>query len=37
MMAQAGHGSAADDFAAGDIKTARMFGQGFAETLLRLR
>jgi NAD(P)H dehydrogenase (quinone) len=37
LMAQAGHGSAANDFAAGDIKTAVMFGQGFAETLLRLR
>jgi NAD(P)H dehydrogenase (quinone) len=37
MMAQAGHGAPRDDFAAGDVKTARLFGQGFAETLLRLR
>ncbi len=37
LMAQAGHGAAAHEFAAGDIKSARMFGQGFAETLLRLR
>ena len=37
MMAQAGHGAPRDDFAAGDVKTARMFGQNFAETLLRLR
>jgi multimeric flavodoxin WrbA len=37
LMAQAGHGTAAHEFPAGDIKTARMFGQGFAETLVRLR
>jgi len=36
LMAQAGHGSAADAFVPGDIKTARMFGRHFAETLLRL-
>jgi len=36
LMAQAGHGSAADAFVSGDIKTARMFGRHFAETLLRL-
>lgn len=37
MMAQAGHGAPSDEFAPGDIRTARLFGQGFAETLLRLR
>ena len=37
MMAQAGHGAPHDDFAAGDVKTAVMFGQNFAETLVRLR
>lgn len=37
MMAQAGHGAPSDEFAAGDIRTALLFGQGFAETLLRLR
>lgn len=36
LMAQADKQSAADAFAPGDIKTARMFGQHFAETLLRL-
>ena len=36
LMAQAGHGSAADAFVPGDTKTARMFGQHFAQTLLRL-
>lgn len=36
LMAQAGHGAAADAFVPGDTKTARMFGQHFAETLLRL-
>lgn len=36
MMAQAGHGSSADSFVAGDIKTARMFGKNFAETLQRV-
>ena len=37
LMAQAGHGAPRGDFAAGDIKTAVMFGQNFAETLVRLR
>ena len=37
LMAQAGHGAAADAFVPGDAKTARMFGQHFAETLQRLR
>lgn len=36
LMAQADKQSSADAFAPGDIKTARMFGQYFAETLLRL-
>ena len=36
LMAQAGHGSPADAFAPGDVKTARMFGRHFAHTLLRL-
>lgn len=36
LMAQAGHGAAADAFAPGDTKTAQMFGRHFAETLLRL-
>ena len=36
LMAQAGHGAAADAFVPGDTKTARMFGQHFAETLQRL-
>ena len=36
LMAQAGHASPADYFASGDIKTARMFGRTFAETLHRL-
>ncbi|WP_420473514.1 flavodoxin family protein [Noviherbaspirillum sp. ST9] len=35
MMAQAGHGASADAFMAGDVKTARMFGRNFAETLQR--
>ena len=33
LMAQAGHSAPADSFVSGDIKTARMFGQNFAETL----
>ena len=33
LMAQAGHGAAADAFVPGDTQTARMFGQHFAETL----
>jgi NAD(P)H dehydrogenase (quinone) len=36
LMAQAGHGSAADSFVQGDIKTARLFGQNFAETIGRV-
>lgn len=36
LMAQAGHGSPAGSFVAGDIKTARMFGQHFAETVSRM-
>jgi len=35
MMAQAGHGAPADAFEPGDIRSARLFGQNFAETLLR--
>ena len=36
LMAQAGHAAAADSFVPGDIKTARMFGRHFAETLDRV-
>ena len=36
LMAQAGHSSGAAAFVSGDIKTARLFGQHFAETALRL-
>jgi NAD(P)H dehydrogenase (quinone) len=36
LMAQAGHSAPADSFAPGDIKTARMFGRNFAETLHRM-
>lgn len=36
MMAQAGHSAPADSFVPGDIKTARMFGHYFAETLDRV-
>lgn len=36
LMAQAGHGSPADAFVHGDLKTARMFGRHFAETLARV-
>lgn len=36
LMAQAGHAAAADSFAPGDIKTARMFGRNFAEALHRM-
>ncbi len=36
LMAQAGHSAPADVFAAGDIKTARLFGRNFAETLHRV-
>lgn len=34
-MGQAGHGAAADSFVPGDLKTARMFGENFAEALVR--
>lgn len=36
LMAQAGHAAAADSFVPGDIKTARLFGKNFSETLLRV-
>ena len=36
LMAQADKASAGHAFAPGDIKTARLFGQHFAETLMRL-
>jgi multimeric flavodoxin WrbA len=36
LMAQAGHSAPADSFVPGDIKTARMFGRYFAETLDRV-
>ena len=36
LMAQAGHAAAADAFVPGDIKTARMFGENFAQALLRI-
>lgn len=36
LMAQAGHSAPADSFVPGDLKTARMFGRNFAETLQRL-
>lgn len=36
LMAQAGHSASADSFAPGDVKTARMFGRNFADTLLRV-
>lgn len=36
LMAQAGHASPADSFVPGDLKTARMFGRHFAETLARV-
>ena len=36
LMAQAGHSSPADSFVSGDIKTARMFGRNFSETLHRI-
>jgi NAD(P)H dehydrogenase (quinone) len=37
LMAQAGHGAAADAFVRGDIKTARMFGENFALELMRVQ
>jgi len=36
LMVQAGHSSPADSFVSGDIKTARMFGRNFSETLHRI-
>ncbi len=36
LMAQAGHSAAADSFVPGDVKTARMFGRHFAESLNRV-
>ena len=36
LMAQAAHGAPAGSFPAGDIKTARMFGKHFAQTLHRV-
>ncbi|MBT0960691.1 flavodoxin family protein [Denitromonas iodatirespirans] len=36
LMAQAGHGAAADAFVPGDIKSARLFGGHFAHALKRL-
>ncbi|MEH0167084.1 flavodoxin family protein [Roseateles microcysteis] len=36
LMAQAGHASPADSFVPGDVKTARMFGRHFAQTLARV-
>lgn len=36
LMAQAAHGAPADAFTPGDLKTARMFGRNFANTLLRM-
>lgn len=37
MMVQAGHSGPATSLAAGDIKTARMFGENFAMTLQRMQ
>jgi multimeric flavodoxin WrbA len=36
LMAQAGHASPADSFVPGDVKTAKMFGRYFAQSLQRL-
>lgn len=36
LMAQAGHSAPADSFVPGDVRTARMFGRHFANTLLRV-
>ncbi|WP_271007633.1 flavodoxin family protein [Paucibacter sp. B51] len=36
LMAQAGHGAAADAFVPGDLKTAHLFGAHFARSLLRV-
>lgn len=36
LMAQAGHSAPADSFVPGDVKTAKMFGSHFAESLNRV-
>lgn len=36
LMAQADHSAPADAFVPGDVKTARLFGRNFANTLLRV-
>lgn len=36
LMAQSAHSAPADSFVAGDIKTARMFGRHFAQSLDRV-
>ena len=36
LMAQAGHSAPADSFVPGDVKTARMFGRHFAQSLDRV-
>jgi NAD(P)H dehydrogenase (quinone) len=36
LMAQAGHAAPADSFVPGDIKTARLFGRHFAQSLNRV-
>lgn len=36
LMTQAGHSAPANSFPAGDIKTAKMFGQNFSEALHRV-
>jgi len=36
LMAQAGHGSPADSFVPGDVKTAHLFGENFARWLARV-
>jgi multimeric flavodoxin WrbA len=36
LMAQAGHSAPADSFVPGDVKTAKMFGRHFAESLNRV-
>jgi NAD(P)H dehydrogenase (quinone) len=36
LMAQAGHGAPADEFASGDVRSAQLFGKAFAGALRRL-
>jgi multimeric flavodoxin WrbA len=36
LMAQAGHGAPADEFASGDVRGAQLFGKAFAGALRRL-